>query len=101
MLPRRVGLVAPLAAVAALVSVPVAALVFTWLYAIGGEASIPLSSLLSAMLGWHVLIGIGEAVITGLAVGAVVAVRPDLVYGARRVLAARPVEIRTAEGATS
>ena len=38
------------------------------------------------MVGWHVLIGVGEAVITGLAVGSIVAVRPDLVYGARRVL---------------
>ena len=35
------------------------------------------------MLGWHIVIGIGEAVITGLVVGSVVAVRPDLVHGAR------------------
>jgi cobalt/nickel transport system permease protein len=35
------------------------------------------------MIGVHVLIGIGEATITALTVGAVVAVRPDLVYGAR------------------
>jgi cobalt/nickel transport system permease protein len=35
------------------------------------------------MIGVHVLIGIGEAAITALPVGAVVAVRPDLVYGAR------------------
>lgn len=35
------------------------------------------------MVGVHVLIGIGEAVITALTVGAVIAVRPDLVYGAR------------------
>jgi cobalt/nickel transport system permease protein len=35
------------------------------------------------MLGVHVLIGIGEALITALTVGAVVAVRPDLVYGAQ------------------
>jgi cobalt/nickel transport system permease protein len=31
----------------------------------------------------HVLIGIGEGVITALAVGAVIALRPDLVHGAR------------------
>ena len=37
----------------------------------------------TAMVGVHVLIGIGEAVITALTVGAVIAVRPDLVYGAR------------------
>ena len=35
------------------------------------------------MIGVHVLIGIGEAAITALTVGAVVAVRPDLVHGAR------------------
>ena len=35
------------------------------------------------MIGVHVLIGIGEATITALTVGAVIAVRPDLVYGAR------------------
>jgi cobalt/nickel transport system permease protein len=35
------------------------------------------------MLGWHTLIGIGEAVITALTVSAVVVVRPDLAYAAR------------------
>jgi cobalt/nickel transport system permease protein len=95
-LPKRVGLVAPLAALGALLSVPAAALVFVGLYAVGGTAPIPLDDLTTAMLGWHLLIGIGEAVITGLVVGSIVAVRPDLVHGARRVLAARTVELRTA-----
>ena len=54
------------------------------------------ATLVTAMVGVHVLIGIGEAVITGLAVGSVVAVRPDLVYGARPVLVQRELEIRTA-----
>jgi cobalt/nickel transport system permease protein len=54
-----------------------------------------------AMLGWHTLIGVGEAVITGLVVGSVVAVRPDLVYGARPVLAARELEIRTGREAAA
>jgi cobalt/nickel transport system permease protein len=94
-LPKRVGLVAPLAAVAALLSVPVAALAFVGLYAVGGAAPVPLDDLAAAMLGWHTLIGVGEAVITGLMVGSIVAVRPDLVHGARRALAARPVELRT------
>ena len=35
------------------------------------------------MVGVHVLIGIGEAFITALTVGAVFAVRPDLVRGVR------------------
>jgi cobalt/nickel transport system permease protein len=95
-LPKKLVLVAPLAAVAAFVSVPVAALAFVGLYAIGGTAPIPLDSLAAAMLGWHTLIGVGEAVITGLVVGSVVATRPDLVYGARRVLGERDLVIRTA-----
>jgi cobalt/nickel transport system permease protein len=37
------------------------------------------------MVGTHVLIGIGEALITAMTVGAVLAVRPDLVYGARKL----------------
>ncbi|GGO70981.1 energy-coupling factor ABC transporter permease [Nocardioides deserti] len=94
-LPHRLGTVAPTAAVAAFVSVPVAAAVFSLLFAIGGTAPVDAGKVLTAMLGWHVLIGIGEAVVTGLVVGAVVAVRPDLVRGARPLVAARELEIRT------
>lgn len=99
LLPKRTSMVAPAAAVSALISVPVAALCFTGLYAVGGQADIPLHTLATAMVGWHVLIGCGEALITGLAVGSIVAVRPDLVYGARRVLATRTLEVRDARGA--
>ena len=95
-LPKRVALVAPLAAAGALVSVPAASLVFVGLYAAGGAAPVPLDDLTAAMFGWHTLIGVGEAVITGMVVGGIVAVRPDLVHGARPVLAARRVELRTA-----
>lgn len=94
-LPARVGMIAPAAAVAAFVSVPVASAVFAGLFAVGGAAPVDLGTLLAAMLSWHALIGIGEAVITGLVVGSVVAVRPDLVYGARPLLAERALEIRT------
>jgi cobalt/nickel transport system permease protein len=98
LLPKRIGVVAPAAVVAALVSVPAAAAVFTFLFAVGGAAPVDTGAVLTAMLGWHTLIGIGEAVITGLVVGSVLTVRPDLVYGARPVLAARDLEIRTAPG---
>jgi cobalt/nickel transport system permease protein len=81
-LPRRPASVVPACAVGALVSVPAAALVFVMLFAIGGNANLSLGTLTATMLGWHVLIGIGEAVITALTVSAVVAVRPDLVYAA-------------------
>jgi cobalt/nickel transport system permease protein len=88
-LPKRLGLVPALAGVAGLVSVPVTALAFVGLYALGGQAPVSLAALATAMVGWHVLIGVGEALITMLVVGTVVGVRPDLVHGARRVLATR------------
>ena len=93
-LPKRLSMVAPAAAVAALVSVPAASLGFVALYAVGGTVDIPLATLMSAMVGVHVLIGIGEAVITLLLVGSILAVRPDLVRGARPVLAARTLTTR-------
>ncbi len=96
MLPKRVSMVAPAAGVAAFVSVPAAAAAFVGLYLIGGAVDLSIGALLASMVGWHVLIGIGEAVITGLTVASVCAIRPDLVYGAQRVLAARPLEIRDA-----
>lgn len=98
-LPRRTRSVAPAAAVGALVSVPAAALVFSLLFAVGGAAPIGLGKVLAAMLSWHLLIGIGEAVITGLVVGSVMAVRPDLVYGARGLRRDTELEIRN--GATA
>ncbi len=94
-LPQRLSMVPVAAGLAALVSVPVTAMAFVGLFAIGGQAPVPLGAVTTAMLGWHVLIGIGEALITALAVSSVVATRPDLVRGARRLLAARPLEVRT------
>ena len=93
-LPKRLALVAPAAALGALVSVPAAAAVFTLLFSVGGTAPIDTGTVLVAMLGWHTVIGIGEAVITGLVVAGVVAVRPDLCFGARPVLRQRPLEVR-------
>lgn len=94
-LPQRATMVAPAAAVGAFVSVPVAALVFTALFSVGGNVSVDLGAVLATMLGWHTVIGIGEAVVTGLVVGSVVATRPDLVHGARPLLEERELEIRT------
>src|SRR6478752_9208523 len=88
-LPKRLSMVPICAGAAALISVPVAATFFVGLYVVGGTADIPLHNLATAMIGVHVLIGIGEAVITFAAVGSIIAIRPDLVYGARPVLARR------------
>lgn len=69
--------------VAALVSVPVSSLGFVLFYALGGTTDVSLSAVTTATVGVHVLIGIGEAVITAMTVASILAVRPDLIYGLR------------------
>ena len=82
----RRGSVTGAAFAAALVSVPAAAVAFTGLYALGGTADVALGKVFAAMVGVHVLIGIGEAAITAPTVGAV----------ARRTPRPRPRRARTA-----
>ncbi|MGV9938681.1 energy-coupling factor ABC transporter permease [Streptomyces sp. NPDC003401] len=82
-LPRGRRSVTAASFVAALLSVPAAALAFTLVYAVGGTTDVAIDKVAGAMIGVHVLIGVGEAAITALTVGAVIAVRPDLVHGAR------------------
>ena len=45
------------------------------------SGTVPLATVLPAMLGVHALIGVGEAVVTVAAVSAVLATRPDLLAG--------------------
>jgi cobalt/nickel transport system permease protein len=80
--PRSKAAVVVASATAAFLSVVLASIVFTFEYAIGGTGDVPIASVAGAMVGVHALIGIGEAVITALTVATVLAVRPDLVYGA-------------------
>ncbi|MFF2729901.1 energy-coupling factor ABC transporter permease [Streptomyces sp. NPDC058008] len=91
-LPRTRRSTTVAAFVAALLSVPAAAVAFTAIYAVGGTTDVPVGKVLTAMVGVHVLIGVGEAAITALTVGAVIAVRPDLVHGARGLAA--PLKLR-------
>ncbi|HSU02468.1 MAG TPA: energy-coupling factor ABC transporter permease [Nocardioides sp.] len=93
-LPRRLSMVAPAAAIGGLASVAASAGTFVVLYSLGGVAPIPFDTLLTAMLGVHALIGAGEAVITFMVVASIIAVRPDLVHGARRLVGARELETR-------
>lgn len=86
-LPSRPGSVPAAAAIGAALSVPAAAAVFAGLFLVGGTAPVDGGTLFGAMLTWHVVIGIGEAVITYLVVSAVMSVRPDLVHGAKGVAA--------------
>ncbi|KRE94123.1 cobalamin biosynthesis protein CbiM [Nocardioides sp. Soil774] len=94
LLPKRVSMVAPAAALAALASVATSAATFVLLYSVGGVVPIPFDTLLTAMLGVHLLIGAGEAVITFVVVAGIMGVRPDLVRGARGVLVSRELETR-------
>jgi cobalt/nickel transport system permease protein len=80
-------------AVAAWLSVVLASIAFSIEYAIGGTGGVDPATVFAAMGGVHAVIGIGEAVITTLTVGAVLAARPDLVYGASDLLP--PLELRT------
>jgi cobalt/nickel transport system permease protein len=73
------------AGLGAFLSVPVAALVFTGLFAVGGAADVPIGTVAAFMVGIHALIGLGEAAITVAVLGAVLAVRPDLVRAARHL----------------
>ena len=99
-LPRAPSSVVLASGIAAAVSVVISALAFTVEYAVGGTGTASVSTVAGAMVGVHVLIGIGEGVITGLVVGSVLAVRPDLVRAARPTLAARELEIKPGLAAT-
>lgn len=80
-LPKVRGSIPLAAGIAAFISVPVAATGFAIQYAIGGTGTAPASTVFAAMFSTHVLIGIGEALITVLTVTAIMATRSDLVYG--------------------
>lgn len=88
----RVGVMVA-SGLAAFVSVPAAATGFVAFWALGGTADIPLTTVFTAMFSVHVLIGIGEGIITAAVVGSVLAVRPDLVHGARHLR--RSLDLRT------
>lgn len=65
-------------AVAAWVSVVVAAVITAFQLALSG--TVPLAVAMTAMVFWHLLIGIGEALITVIAISFVWRSRPDLFY---------------------
>jgi cobalt/nickel transport system permease protein len=84
--------------VASGLSVVLAAIAFLVEYALGANVGVPFGTVAGAMVGVHLLIGIGEGVITAMTVSAVLSVRPDLVHGARGI-ALPPLRIAaTAKG---
>jgi cobalt/nickel transport system permease protein len=82
MLRLRVPLTAT-AVVASVVSVSVAAQGFVLQYALGGGGGLSVGAMFAAMSGSHLLIGLGEGLITAVTVTAVAKARPDLVYALR------------------
>lgn len=98
-LPDTTGGVVGATGVAAWASVVMSAIGFSIEWLFGASAPISFDVVFMAMVGVHALIGIGEGVISALAVGAVLGSRPDLVYGAvdlgRAQLADNRVESRT------
>jgi cobalt/nickel transport system permease protein len=70
--------------VASVVSVVVASQGFVLEYALGGTTHLSLPLISGTMAGVHLLIGIGEGLITAVTVATVARVRPDLVYALRR-----------------
>jgi cobalt/nickel transport system permease protein len=81
--PSTTGGVVGATGLAAWASVVMAAVTFSIEWLFGATAPIPFDQVFTAMVGVHALIGIGEALLSALAVGAVLAARPDLVFGAR------------------
>ncbi|MGH3646898.1 MAG: energy-coupling factor ABC transporter permease [Micromonosporaceae bacterium] len=66
-----------------------AAFGFVLQYALGGVTQLPIGWVAGAMGGSHLLIGVGEGLITAVTVLAVARVRPDLVYVLRNLPAPR------------
>ncbi len=66
--------------VAGILSVVFSSIAFVFEYALGGTVSVPLGSVLIAMVSSHLIIGLGEGVITALIVSLLLRVRSDLIY---------------------
>lgn len=76
-LKKKVGII-PSIAIASWLSVVLASCACAVELSISGTS--PLRIVLPAMVGVHMLIGIGEAIITSLVIGFILKVRPDLMY---------------------
>lgn len=98
-LPRTVSGLAATAFVASVLSVLVASQGFVLQYWLGGTTDVgnSLGGLAGTMAGVHLLIGIGEGLITATTVVTVAKVRPDLVYALRGL---RPIAASTGVPAT-
>ena len=83
LLPRNRGGVVGATGLAAAVSVVLSSIAFSLEWLFGASAPVAFDDVFTAMVGVHVLIGIGEGILSAMVVAAVLASRPDLVTGAR------------------
>ncbi|HEX6255513.1 MAG TPA: energy-coupling factor ABC transporter permease [Euzebyales bacterium] len=92
LLPANAAGVVAATGLAAGVSVALSAMAFAVEWLFGATAPVPFDTVFGAMVGVHLLIGVGEGLISAMAVGAVLAARPDLVHGARDLTRAQTAD---------
>lgn len=80
--PRSAAGIVGATALAAGLSVVLGAMAFSIEWLFGAAAPVPFDTVMGSMVSVHLVIGIGEAVISALTVSAVLTSRPDLVFGA-------------------
>lgn len=93
--PANSGGVVGATALAAWASVVMSAMAFSLEWLFGASAPVAFDDVFAAMVGVHVLVGVGEGLISALAVGAVLASRPDLVYGAQDLSSSQLADTRS------
>jgi cobalt/nickel transport system permease protein len=93
-LPKTKSSIVAASAIAAFLSVPASAAAWVFEYALGGTATYELQTVFISVVGVHLLIGIGEAIITALTIAAILATRADLVDGARKFLPKQKLVIK-------
>jgi cobalt/nickel transport system permease protein len=95
-LPRRRGVLLGVAGAGAWLAVVAGAAGTAACLALSG--TVPLGTVLPAMLAVHVVIGIGEAVVTVAALSALMATRPDLIGAWAPIEPARPRTVAMPQG---
>ncbi|MBW3663639.1 MAG: energy-coupling factor ABC transporter permease [Actinobacteria bacterium] len=92
LLPANATGVVTATAVAAGASVVLSAAAFSLEWLFGATADVPFDTVFGAMVGVHLIIGIGEGLLSAVAVAGVLASRPDLVHGAQDIPRLRLLE---------
>lgn len=84
--PRTANGISLAAGLAGGISVVLSAMAFSLEWLFGATVEVAFPTVFGAMVGVHLLIGIGEGLITGFAVRSVLGARPDLVHGAEGIV---------------